>query len=47
MASVFMLRMMQRSSAIFALFGSISLIQAPPLPYCLNLYFDGAMGKRA
>src|SRR5438477_7090180 len=35
------------SSATFAVHGSSSLTQRPHLPCCANLYFDGAMGKRA
>src|SRR5206468_3263187 len=45
-ASVFIERMKQRSSAILATFGSISLIHMPEGPYCANLYFDGATGNR-
>ena len=46
-ASVCMLRTKQRSSTIFAVWGSISLTHMPLLPCCLNLYFDGATGNRA
>src|SRR5262245_7756010 len=34
------------SSTILAVHGSNSLTQTPPLPCWLNLYFDGAIGKR-
>ena len=46
MASVFIERMKHMSSAIFAVHGSNSETHMPLLPYCANLYFDGAMGKR-
>src|SRR6185295_11073416 len=46
-ASVFIERIQQMSSAQVAMFGMTSESHMPHLPCCLNLYFDGAMGKRA
>ena len=46
-ASVCMMRMKHMSSTIFAVCGSSSLTHIPLLPCCANLYFDGAIGKRA
>ena len=46
-ASVCMLRMKHISSTILAFHGSSSLTHMPQLPCWANLYFDGAMGKRA
>ena len=44
MESVCIERMMQRSSAIFAVCGRRSLIQAPLRPYWENLNGEPAMG---
>ena len=44
-ASVCIERMMQRSSAIFAVCGSSSLSQAPLWPCWANLKIDGATGR--
>src|SRR5579871_5772095 len=46
-ASVFTVLMIARSSTILAVHGISSLTQVPALPYWRNLYFDGAIGKRA
>ena len=46
-ASVCMLRMKHSSSTILAFHGSSSLTHMPHLPCWANLYFDGAIGKRA
>ena len=45
-ASVFIERIIEMSSTIFAVFGSSSDTHAPLLPYCANLNIDGAIGKR-
>ena len=47
MASVFMERIRQRSSAIFAVHGRVSLNQVPASPCCVNLKTEGATGKLA
>ena len=47
-ASVCIERMNATSSAHCEKYGSSSeFIHMPFCPYCANLYFDGAMGKRA
>ena len=46
-ASVLIDLMTHISSTTFAVCGSSSVIHVPHLPARTNLYFDGAIGKRA